>query len=122
MPVLSEQIADVEPRVSTERSRFTIAPLAASACVPSESTVVTTAGSPVGMAATARLIPIEEELVEVVAVDEPEDDDERQRDAGHGREQDGQLVELARERRLLLLDLAQHPRDLAHLGRHARRP
>ncbi len=57
MPVLSEQIADVEPRVSTDRSRFTIAPLAASACVPSERTVVTTAGSPVGMAATARLIP-----------------------------------------------------------------
>ncbi len=58
MPVLSEQIADVEPSVSTERRRFTIAPFAASACVPSESTVVTTAGSPVGIAATARLIPI----------------------------------------------------------------
>ena len=38
VPVLSEQIADVDPRVSTERSRFTIAPFAASACVPSEST------------------------------------------------------------------------------------
>ena len=58
MPVLSEQIADVEPRVSTDRSRFTIAPFAASACVPSESTVVTTAGRPVGIAAIARLIPI----------------------------------------------------------------
>ena len=58
MPVLSEQIADVEPSVSTERSRLTIAPLAASACVPSESIVVTTAGSPVGIAAIARLIPI----------------------------------------------------------------
>ena len=58
VPVLSEQIADVAPSVSTERSRFTIAPLAASACVPSESTVVTTAGSPVGIAATARLIPM----------------------------------------------------------------
>jgi hypothetical protein len=58
VPVLSEQIADVEPSVSTERRRFTIAPLAASACVPKESIVVTTAGSPVGMAAIARLIPI----------------------------------------------------------------
>ncbi len=57
MPVLSEQIADVEPRVSTDRSRLTIAPFAASACVPSERTVVTTAGRPVGMAAIARLIP-----------------------------------------------------------------
>ena len=32
--------------------------------------------------------------------------------------QDRQLVELARERRLLLLDLAQHPRDLPDLGAH----
>ena len=58
MPVLSEQIADVAPSVSTERSRLTIAPFAASACVPSESTVVTTAGSPVGIAAIARLMPM----------------------------------------------------------------
>ena len=55
---MSEQIADVAPSVSTERSRLTIAPFAASACVPSERTVVTTAGSPVGIAAIARLIPI----------------------------------------------------------------
>ena len=58
MPVLSEQIADVEPSVSTERNRLTIAPFAASAWVPSESIVVTTAGRPVGIAAIARLIPI----------------------------------------------------------------
>ena len=55
---MSEQIADVAPSVSTERSRFTIAPFAASAWVPSESIVVTTAGRPVGMAAMARLMPI----------------------------------------------------------------
>ena len=58
MPVLSEQIADVEPSVSTDRSRLMIAPFAASACVPSESMVVTTAGSPVGIAAIARAMPI----------------------------------------------------------------
>ena len=58
MPVLSEQIAEVEPSVSTDRSRFTIAPFAASACVPSESMVVTTAGRPVGIAAIARAMPI----------------------------------------------------------------
>ena len=34
VPVLSELIARVEPSVSTERSRFTIAPAAASFCVP----------------------------------------------------------------------------------------
>ena len=58
MPVLSEQIAEVEPSVSTERSRLTIAPFAARACVPSESIVVTTAGRPVGIAAIARAMPI----------------------------------------------------------------
>ena len=80
MPVLSEQIADVEPRVSTERSRLTIAPLAASACVPSESIVVTTAGSPVGIAAIARLIPIRNSSSKSVAADEPDHDHQRQRD------------------------------------------
>ena len=65
--------------------------------------------------------PDQEEVVERLAADEPDQDDERQRDRGHDRDQHGQLVELARERRLLLLDLAQHPRDLADLGRHSRR-
>ena len=32
-----------------------------------------------------------------------------------------ELIELLRERGLLLLDAAQHPRDVADLGRHARR-
>ena len=63
----------------------------------------------------------DEELVEIVPANQPENDDECQRGSRHDREQDGQLVELARERRLLLLDLAQHPRDPADLGRHPRR-
>ena len=53
MPVLSEQIADVAPRVSVERSRLTIALASASRRVPRERIVVTTAGSPVGIAAIA---------------------------------------------------------------------
>jgi hypothetical protein len=65
--------------------------------------------------------PDQEEVVERLAADEPDQDDERQRRRGHDRDQHRQLVELARERRFLLLDLAQHPRDLADLGVHARR-
>ncbi len=57
VPVLSEQMAEVEPSVSTERSRLMMAPFSARARVPPESSMVTTAGSPVGMAATARLMP-----------------------------------------------------------------
>ena len=56
MPVLSELIADVAPSVSVERSRFMIAFAFASVCVPIERMAVTTAGSPVGMAAIANAI------------------------------------------------------------------
>ena len=50
-----------------------------------------------------------EQVVEVVAADQPEQDHERQRDRRHDRDEHGQLVELARERRLLLLDPASIP-------------
>ena len=53
VPVLSELSADVEPSVSTDRSRFMIAPAAASVCEPFDRIAVVTAGRAVGMAATA---------------------------------------------------------------------
>ena len=55
-------------------------------------------------------------FVEVVPWISP-NDDESQRGSRHDREQDRRLVELARERRLLLLELAQHPR-IIDLGLH----
>ena len=58
VPVLSEQIADVEPRVSTAGSRFTIALRLAISRVPIDSRAVTTAGRPVGIAATASVTPV----------------------------------------------------------------
>ncbi len=58
VPVLSELIADVDPRVSTERRRFMIAPALASDCVPIERIVVTTAGRPVGIAETAKAMAV----------------------------------------------------------------
>ncbi len=58
VPVLSEQIADVEPSVSTAGSRFTIALRFAISRVPIDSSAVTTAGSPVGIAATASATPV----------------------------------------------------------------
>ena len=62
--------------------------------------------------------PDEEEIVERFAANEPDQNDERQSRRGHDRDPDRQLVELTRKRRLLLLDLAQHPGDLSDLGRH----
>src|ERR1700758_186660 len=53
-PGFSELIADVEPSVSVERSRFMIAFAFASVCVPIERIAVTTAGRPVGIAAMAK--------------------------------------------------------------------
>jgi hypothetical protein len=87
VPVLSEQIAEVEPSVSTDRSRFTIAPFAASACVPSESIVVTTAGQAGRDRRDREGDADHEQLVEVVAVEQAEDDHERQRGRGHDRDQ-----------------------------------
>ena len=53
VPVLSEQIVVVEPRVSTEESLRTITFRRAMRCVPSDSTIVVIAVSPSGTAATA---------------------------------------------------------------------
>ena len=58
VPVLSEQITVVEPSVSTAGSRRTRAPLRARRQRPAASATVVTAGSPSGMAATARLMAV----------------------------------------------------------------
>ena len=55
---MSEQIADVDPKVSTAGSRFTIALRRAISRVPIDRSAVTTAGKPVGMAATAKATPV----------------------------------------------------------------
>lgn len=54
VPVLSEQITVVHPRVSTEVSLLTIAFYAAIFRVPRAKHVVITAGRPSGIAATAK--------------------------------------------------------------------
>jgi len=53
VPVLSEQITEVQPRVSTDGKLRTIAFFLAIRLVPSAKHVVMTAGKPSGMAATA---------------------------------------------------------------------
>ena len=58
VPVLSEQITDDEPRVSIEGRWRTIALLLTIFCTPRASVSATTAGSPSGIAATARLIAV----------------------------------------------------------------
>ena len=81
MPVLSEQIADVAPSVSVERSRLTIALASASSRVPRERIVVTTAGRPVGIAAIANATATVKTSVKLCAAGHVEHDrgDQRQR-------------------------------------------
>ncbi len=62
VPVLSEHIAETEPNVSTEGSRFTMALWLAKTRVPSEYSVVTTTGIPVGMAQSPKLLRHEKRL------------------------------------------------------------
>ncbi len=85
VPVLSEQIAEVEPSVSTAGSRFTIALRWAISRVPSDSSVVTTAGRPVGIAATASATPVMNSVSNGSPREQAERDDEHQRDAGDAR-------------------------------------
>jgi hypothetical protein len=54
VPVLSEQITVTEPSVSTAGKRRTMALRRAMRCTPSARVMVTMAGRPSGMAATAR--------------------------------------------------------------------
>ncbi len=58
VPVLSEQMTLALPSVSTAGMRRTMARCAAMRRTPTASVMVTTAGSPSGMAATARLMEI----------------------------------------------------------------
>ena len=54
VPVLSEQMTEVQPRVSTDGKLLTMAFFLAIRLVPRARQVVMTAGRPSGMAATAR--------------------------------------------------------------------
>ena len=85
MPVLSEQIAEVEPSVSTAGSRLTIALRRAISRVPIDSSAVTTAGRPVGIAATASATPVMNSVSNDSPRARPSMHDEDQRDAGDRR-------------------------------------
>ncbi len=65
MPVLSELIAEVDPRVSTEARFFTTAPCAARFVEPAERITCRTVGMAIGTAARASAIAV----VKIVWVD-----------------------------------------------------
>ncbi len=67
VPVLSELIADVEPRVSTESRLFTTAPCAARSLDPLDRMTCSTVGMAMGTAASASAMAV----VKIVWVDSP---------------------------------------------------
>ena len=81
VPVLSEQIADVEPSVSTDRSRLTIAPFAGERLRAEREHRRDDRGQAGRDRRDREADADDEDVVEVVAVDQAEDDDERQRGA-----------------------------------------
>ena len=78
VPVLSEQMTDVQPSVSTDGSERTMAFFLAIRRVPNARQVVMTAGRPSGMAATAKMM-----LVSI--------DDVREREMSEQTESDSDL-------------------------------
>ncbi|MNJ42969.1 hypothetical protein D3C77_379530 [compost metagenome] len=58
VPVLSEQMTEAQPSVSTDGSLRTIAFRLIIRCTPNARAIVTIAGRPSGIAATARLTPM----------------------------------------------------------------
>ena len=67
VPVLSELIAEVEPRVSTESRLFTTAPCAARSVDPLDRITCSTVGMAIGTAASASAMAV----VKIVWVDSP---------------------------------------------------
>ena len=98
---MSELSAEVDPSVSTERRRFMIAPASASVCEPFDRMAVTTAGSAVGMAATANATALRNSSWRLDAAVQAEADRDRERDAGDDEDLVRERVELLRQRGLL---------------------
>ena len=121
MPVLSELIADVEPSVSVERSRFMIAPALASICVPIERIVVTTAGRPVGIAEIANATAAVNTVVNVSPRERLITIDTRTAAPPIKRIWFVSVASWRVSGVFVSPSACEHPRDVADLGRHAGR-
>ena len=73
VPVLSEQMAETDPKVSTDGNRFTMALWLAKTRVPIEYMVVTTAGMPVGIAEIAKATPAMNIVSKGLPLPQPQD-------------------------------------------------
>ena len=98
-PVLSEQIVVTEPSVSTAYRRRMSALLASIRWAPRARVMVTTAGRLSGIAATARLTAVSSNVVEILAPQQADPEDEQHDDARHQRQPLDERVEPLLQRR-----------------------
>ena len=118
VPVLSEQIADTDPSVSTDGSRLTIAFCDASTLVPVEYRVVTTAGRPVGIAEMASATPAMKSSSKSWSCASPSRIIATNAMPARPAMIIGQPVELLLQRRLVGLGAVEQVGDAADLGVH----
>ena len=121
VPVLSELSAEVDPRVSTERSCFTMAPAAASIWEPLDRMAVSIAGSAVGMAAIMNATAVRNSSWSGTPRAMPRSSDAASAKAARIEDLARQPVDLLRQRRLLGRGRLEHPADVADLRVHAGR-
>ena len=119
MPVLSEQITVVQPSVSTAASLRTMAWRLAMRCMPSARVTVTTAGSPSGMAATARAMAVMAVSTRSSPRARPSANISATTTPAMTASRARQRVELDLQRRGGFGGFRQQPGQLAHLRLHA---
>ena len=116
VPVLSELMAEVNPRVSTDGRSLTMALRFASSTLPSDRITWVTVGSASGMAAMASDTALDEQCVPGLAAVATEGEHHDHRQPGRGCDPQAQNVELPGQRRLLLGGAGQQTGDLSQLG------
>ena len=98
VPVLSEQITVAQPKVSTDGSLRTMACRLIIRCTPRANAIVTIAGNPSGMAATAKETPAKEHLIHIMPVNDSGHDHHRGQNEGHNNQHFSQLLQPALQR------------------------
>ncbi len=120
VPVLSLQMTVTAPSVSTAVSLRMSALRRSMRRAPSASAMVTTAGSPSGTAATARLTAVTKTSVRLLAAGDTEDGQRGDQHERQHRQPPAERVEPSLQRRRLPLDHADEGRDPPQLGAHPR--
>ena len=118
MPVLSVQICEVLPSVSTDASRLTIAPRRASRVVPIGQGERHDRGQPLRDGRDREGDRADEQLGEILPAHQPQPEHDHDHHPGDDRQRPGQRGDLTLQRGGLRLGFVQQARDPTDLGAH----